>query len=108
MSALKQSPARSSSSQLYMTKKFMCLFAIVSAMGAMTLFAEEGTTKVGEGTLMLDKKNYPLKRSRAYEATIDNEPATELVLSGQAVSNENLKEAQEAEKDGGDGDFNRP
>jgi len=39
-----------------MTKKFTCLIAIVSAMGAVTLFAQEGTTKAAEGTLMLEKK----------------------------------------------------
>ena len=31
-----------------------------------------------------------------------------VVLSGQAVAGEKLKETKEAEKDGGDGDFNRP
>jgi hypothetical protein len=91
-----------------MTKKFMCLVAIVSAMGAVTLFAQEGTTKAAEGTLMLDKKTYPLKHALAYETTIDNEPAIAVVLSGQAVSSEKLKETREAEKEGEDGDFNRP
>ncbi len=91
-----------------MTKKFMCLIAIVSAMGALTLVAQEGTTKAGAGTLMLEKKNYPLKHALAYETTIDNEEAIAVVLSGQAVSSEKLKKAQEAEKEGGDGDFNRP
>jgi hypothetical protein len=91
-----------------MTKKFMCVVAIVSAMGAVTLFAQEGATRTGEGTLMLDKKNYPLKHALAYETTIDNEPAIAVVLSGQAVAGEKLKETREAEKEGGDGDFNRP
>jgi hypothetical protein len=91
-----------------MIKKFACLVAIVSAMGALTLSAQQGTTKAGEGTLMLEKKSYPLKHALAYETTIDNEPAVAVVLSGQAVSNEKLKEAKEAEKDGGDGNFNRP
>jgi hypothetical protein len=91
-----------------MTKKFMCLFAVVSAMGAVALFAQEGTTKAGEGTLMLEKKNYPLKHALAYETTIDNDPAIAVVLSGQAVSSEKLKETKEAEKEGGDGGFNRP
>jgi len=93
---------------LYMTKKFMCLVAIVSAMGAVTLFAQEGTTKAAEGTLMLEKKNFPMKHALAYEATIDNEQAVAVVCSGQAVSSEKLEEAREAEKEGGDGDFNRP
>ena len=91
-----------------MSKKFMCLFAIISAMGVMTLFAQERTTKAGEGTLMLEKKTYPLKHALAYEATIDNEQAIAVVLSAQAVSSEKLKETREAEKEGGDGDFNRP
>jgi hypothetical protein len=93
---------------LCMTKKFMCLITIVSAMGAMTVFAQEGTNKAGEGTLMLDKKNYPLKHAIAYETTIDNEPAIAVVLSGQAVSSEKLKEARETEKGGNDPDFKRP
>ena len=93
---------------LYMTKKLMCLVAIVSAMGAVTLFAQERTTKAAEGTLMLEKKNYPMKHALAYEATIDNEQAIAVVFSGQAVSSEKLEEAREAEKEGGDGDFNRP
>src|SRR5205085_12190604 len=59
-------------------------------------------------TLMLEKKTYPLKHALAYETTIDNEKAIVVVLSGQAVAGEKLKETKEAEKDGGDGDFNRP
>jgi len=86
----------------------MCLIAIVSATGAVTLFAQEGTTKAGEGTLMLEKKTYPLKHALAYEATIDNEQMIAVVFSGQAVSSEKLQEAREAEKEGGDGEFNRP
>jgi hypothetical protein len=91
-----------------MTKRFMCLVAMVSAMGALTLFAQEGATKTGEGMLMLEKKTYPLKHVLAYEATIDNEDATVVVFSGQAVAGEKLKEVKEADKDGGDGEFNRP
>jgi hypothetical protein len=69
-------------------------------MGAVTLLAQEGTTKAGEGTLMLDKKNYPLKHALAYETTIDNEQAIVVVFSGQAVTGEKVKEAREAEKEG--------
>ena len=58
-----------------MTRKFMCLIATATAMSAVTLFAQEPTTKAGEGTLMLEKKTYPLKHALAYETTIDNEPA---------------------------------
>src|SRR4029453_14351370 len=91
-----------------MPNKFTCVVAIASAMATMTLFAQDGATKAGEGTLMLENKNYPLKHGFAYEATIDNEQAIAVVLSGQAVSSEKLKEAKEAEKDGLDGDFKRP
>jgi hypothetical protein len=91
-----------------MIKKFVCLLAAFSAMAAVTLFAGQGTTKAAEGTLMLDKKNYPLKHALAYDTTIDNEQAIVVVFSGQAVTGEKLKEAREAEKDGNDGDFTRP
>src|SRR5437899_3242821 len=90
-----------------MTKKFS-LILIVTVMSIVTLFAEGETTKAAEGTLMLEKKNYPLKNALAYETTIDNEPAITVVLSGQAVSSEKLKEVKEAEKQGMDGDFKRP
>src|SRR5213592_1170643 len=90
-----------------MTKKFS-LILIVTVMSIVTRFAEGETTKAAEGTLMLEKKNYPLKNALAYETTIDNEPAIAVVLSGQAVSSEKLKEAKEAEKQGMDGDFKRP
>src|SRR6059058_2561818 len=95
MSTLEQSPTPRLET-LYMTKKFTWLIAIVSAMGALTLFAQEGTTKAAEGTLMLEKKTYPLKHALAYETTIDNEPAIAVVLSGQPVSSEKLKETKEA------------
>jgi hypothetical protein len=91
-----------------MTKEFICLIAVVSATGAARLFAQQGTTKAGEGTLMLEKKKYALKHVLAYETTIDNEQMVAVILSGQAVAGEKLKEARESEKDGGDGNFNRP
>jgi hypothetical protein len=91
-----------------MITKFLCLVAILSATSAVMLLAQEGTTKSAEGALMLDKKNYSLKHALAYDATIDNEQAIVVVFSGQAVTGEKLKEAREAEKEGGDGDFTRP
>src|ERR1041385_8270102 len=91
-----------------MTGKFMCVVAIVSVIGALTLFAQGGATKESEGTLMLEKKNYPLKHALAYETTIDNEEAIAVVFSSQAIAGEKVKEAREAEKEGGEGDFNRP
>ena len=90
-----------------MSKKIICLFTAASAMGAMLLFAQEGAI-TSEGKLVLDKKTYALKRALAYETTIDAEPAIAVVLSGQAITNEKLEEAREAEKDDRDGDFGRP
>jgi hypothetical protein len=107
MPAFEQSPASAMGAR-HMTKKFICLIAIGNAMSAVTLFPQETPIKAGEGTLMLEKKNYPLKHALAYETTIDNEQAIVVVLSGQAVAGEKLKETREAEKQGGDGDFNRP
>ncbi len=77
-------------------------------MSAVTLIAQEGTTKPAVGTLVLEKKTYPLKHALAYETTIDNEQAIAVVLSGQAISSEKLKEAKETEKGGNDPDFKRP
>ena len=57
---------------------------------------------------MLEKKTYSLKHVLAYETTIDNEEAIVVVLSGQTVTSEKLKETRESEKEGGDGDFTRP
>ena len=91
-----------------MTKKFIGLISFVSAMCAVMLFGQQGVPKAGEGTLMLDKKNYPLKHAVAYETTISDEPAIAVVLSGQAVSSETLKEARETEKGGNDPNFKRP
>lgn len=91
-----------------MAKKITCLIIAVSAMGAVTLFSQVDTRKAAEGTLTLDKKTYTLKQALAYETTIDNEDVVAIVLSGQAVSSEQLNEARKAEKEGGDPDFKRP
>jgi len=92
-----------------MAKKFMSLLAAMTVIvGAVTLIAQEGTTKPAVGTLVLEKKTYPLKHALAYETTIDNEQAIAVVLSGQAISSEKLKEAKETEKGGNDPDFKRP
>ena len=90
-----------------MTKRFICLLTTAGVVGAVTMFAQQGTT-TAEGTLMLEKKNYTLKHALAYETTIDNEDATAVVLSGQPVSSEKLNEARAQEKKGGDPDFQRP
>ena len=91
-----------------MIKKFICLLAAVAALSAATLVAQENPTKAPVGTLTLQKKTYPLRHALAYETTIDNEEAIVVLLSRQPVSGEKLKEARESEKEGGDGDFDRP
>jgi hypothetical protein len=94
-----------------MTKKFMGLLAGMALIGgAATLFAQEGTkpAKAAEGTLMVDGKNYPLTHALAYETTINEEELIAVVLSGQAVSSEELKKAKEREKEGQDSEFKRP
>jgi hypothetical protein len=85
-----------------MTRRIICLLiAAASVIGVVPLFAQERATAAA-GTLPLDKKTYTLKRVLAYETTIDDEAAIAVVLSGQPVSNEMLKEARDAEKEGGD------
>ena len=94
-----------------MTKKFMSLLAAMVVIGgAATLFAQEGAkpAKTGEGTLMLEGKNYPLTHALAYETTINDEELTAVVLSGQPVSSEELKKAKEGEREGQDSEFKRP
>ncbi len=94
-----------------MSKKFLILLAAMAAtVGAATLFAQKPAEppKAGEGTLMVQDKNYPLKQVLAYETTINDEEVIAVVVSGQAVSSEKLKEAKEREKDGNDSDFKRP
>ena len=91
-----------------MTKRFIYLLSAITAMEAVTIFAQEGTLKATEGTLTLSNKNYQLAHAVAYESTIDDENAVVAVLSGQPVASETLREARAAEKDGGEGDFKRP
>ncbi|MEP6685803.1 MAG: hypothetical protein ABJB22_03425, partial [Verrucomicrobiota bacterium] len=91
-----------------MANKFMILLTAVGAMGAAMLFAQEGPTKPAEGTLMVQDKNYPLTHALAYETTINEQEVIAVVLSGQAISSEKLKEATKGEKDGQDSDFKRP
>jgi hypothetical protein len=94
-----------------MTNKFITFLLVITVIGgAATLFAQEGPKppKAGEGTLMLEDKNYSLTHALAYETTINDEDAIAVVLSGQAISSEDLKKSQQAEKDGGFADFKRP
>jgi hypothetical protein len=75
--------------------------------GAATLFAQGGP-KPAEGMLMLQDKNYQLTHALAYETTINDEEVIAVVLSGQAISSEELKKAKEGEKEGQDFEFKRP
>ena len=87
----------------------MNLLAATIIGGIATLFAQEpGAAKAGEGTLMVQDKNYPLKHALAYETTMDEAERIVVVLSGQVISAEKLKEARAEEKDGHDASFNRP
>jgi hypothetical protein len=91
-----------------MVKKFVSwLAAMVVIGGGATLFAQGGA-KPGEGTLMVQDKNYPLTHALAYETTMDGAERIVVVLSGQAISAEKVKEARAEEKDGHDASFNRP
>ena len=94
-----------------MTKKFMNLLAGMAVIGgAATLFAQEGAkpANVGEGTVTVKDKNYSLTHALAYETKFNDEEIFAVVLSGQAVSSEELKKAKEEEKEGQDGEFKRP
>jgi hypothetical protein len=94
-----------------MTNKFIGLVAGIAVIGSSaTLFAQEGTkpANVGEGTLMLKSKSYPLKNAVAYETTVDGEEGIAVVVSGPAISNEKLNEARKSEKKGESSDFRRP
>jgi len=89
-----------------MAKKFINLLVAAIAVGAaIRLAAEE---KAGEGTMMVQDKNYPLTHALAYETTMGEDERIVVVLSGQAISAEKLKEARAEEKDGHDASFNRP
>ena len=91
-----------------MAKKFVSLLAAMVVVGSgATVFAQAGT-KAGEGTLMLEDKNYTLSHALAYETTVNGEDAIAVVLSGQGISSEDLKKSKEEEKRGGFADFKRP
>jgi hypothetical protein len=94
-----------------MTNKFITLLVVMAVIGSSaTLFAQEGTkpADVGEGTLMLKGKSYPLKNAVAYETTIDGQEGIAVVLSGPAISSEKLNEARKSDKKGESSEFRRP
>jgi hypothetical protein len=78
--------------------------------GSATLFAQDGAkpANVGEGTLMLKGKNYPLKNAAAYETSVDGEEGVAVVLSGPTISSKKLNAARKSEKAGEIPDFRKP
>jgi hypothetical protein len=91
-----------------MTKKIIILLTATIALAVATLFAQEGTTKPGEGTLTLSKKTFSLKNAVAYESTNAEEEEMSVVLTAQPISNEKFKKALAAEKEGEFGEFPQP
>ena len=91
-----------------MNKKFVSLLAAMAVMGGGATVLAQGDAKAGEGTLMLQDKNYTLSHALAYESTVNGEEATTVVLSGQAITAEDLKKSRDMEKDGGFAEFKRP
>jgi hypothetical protein len=94
-----------------MTNKLMTFLVVMAvSCGSTTLFGQDGTkpANVGEGTVMVKGKNYPLKNAVAYETTIDGEEGIEVVLSGPTISSEKINEARKSEKKGEPSDFRRP
>jgi hypothetical protein len=78
--------------------------------GATTLFAQQDAkpANVGEGTLMVKGKNYPLKNAVAYETTIDGEEGIAVVLSGPTISSEKINAVRKSETAGEIPDFRKP
>ena len=94
-----------------MTNKFITFLVAMAVIGgSATLFAQDGAkpASVGEGTLTLKSKNYPLKNAVAYESTVDGEEGIAVVVSGPAISSEKLNEAGKSEKNGEPAAFRRP
>jgi hypothetical protein len=94
--------------RLLTDNRFIGLLAGMAIIGgAATLFAQGGP-KPAEETLMLQDKNYSLTHAVAYETTVNEEEIIAVVLSGQVISSEKLKEARDAEKDSGFAEFKPP
>lgn len=91
-----------------MVKRFVSLLvATAVVVGGAAVFAQGGA-KAGEGTLMLEDKNYTLSHALAYETTVNEEDAIAVVLSGQTITAEDLRKSKEEEKKGGYASFKRP
>ncbi|HEV2842565.1 MAG TPA: hypothetical protein VGW39_14675 [Chthoniobacterales bacterium] len=91
-----------------MVKKFMSLLAATAFIGGGAMLFAQGGAKSGEGTLMLQDKNYTLSHGLAYETETNGEDVIAVVLTGQAISAEDLKTSRESERKGGFADFKRP
>jgi hypothetical protein len=93
-----------------MAKRLIYLVAIAMIGGSATTFAQGGAkpANVGEGTVMIKGKSYPLKNAAAYETTVDGEEGVAVVLSGPTISNEKLNAAMKSEKAGDIPDFRKP
>jgi hypothetical protein len=94
-----------------MTNKFKTLVTQVAVIISLaSLFAQGGgeSVNVGEGTLMIKGKNYPLKNVAAYETTVDGEEGIAVILSGPTISSEKLNAARKSEKAGDIPDFRKP
>jgi len=93
-----------------MANKLIGLVAGIFLGGSATLFAQGGAkpANVGDGTLTIKEKNYPLKNAVAYETTVDGEDGIAVILSGLTISNEKLNAAMKSEKAGDMPDFRKP
>ncbi len=93
-----------------MVKRFTYSVAIAVIGASATVFAQDGarTANVGEGTVTIKSKTYPLKNAVAYETTVDGEEGIAVVLSGPTISNEKINEARKSDKNGEPTDFRRP
>ncbi len=91
-----------------MIKKLLCWSVTIIVLDAVTLFAQEGTTKPAEGSLTLSKKTWQLSQGVAYETTADGEDAVVVVLSNQPITAQKLNEARAAEKKGEFPEFKKP
>src|SRR5688572_10230838 len=91
-----------------MIKKFVSLLVGMAVTGGGAAIFAQGGAKAGEGKLMLQDKDYTLSHALAYETAVNGEEAIAVVLSGQAITAEDLKKSRDMEKDGGFADFKRP
>jgi hypothetical protein len=91
-----------------MFTKFMSLLAATAVIGGGSMLFGQGETKLTQGVLSLEDKNYTLAHSFAYETTVNGEEAIAVVLSGQAISGEDLRKSKDEEKKGGFASFKRP